>query len=152
MFHGRYGALLLFPEFSPIDVSVQITASGDAVLGQSGYFLICGVTDTGAENTSFTYQWTKNSGTHTQIDLQVGTDRVLSFSPLRLSDAGRYTCVATVSPCSITKMDTQDVTLQGELSSYVYIKIIVEICEHEEVASLYTVTFNLTHILVTLVV
>ena len=76
------------------------------MLGQSGYSLICG----GTVNPSIAYQWTKNSGT------QVGTDRVLSFSPLRLSDAGRYTCQATISPCSITGMDTQDVTLQSEFN------------------------------------
>ena len=88
------------------------------MLGQSGYSLTCDVSVTGAVNTSISYQWIKNNGTHTQV--QVGTDRVLSFSPLRLSDAGRYTCQATVSPCSITTMDTQDVTLQGELSSVLY--------------------------------
>jgi hypothetical protein len=80
------------------------------VLGQSGYSLTCNVAVTGTANPSITYQWTKNNGTETQV----GTDRVLSFSPLRLSDAGRYTCQATVSPCSITKMDTHDVTLQSE--------------------------------------
>ena len=84
------------------------------VLGQS-YSLTCNVTVTGADagNPTITYRWTKNNhGAQTQI----GTDRVLSFSPLRLSDAGRCTCQATVtvSPCSNTGMDTQDVTLQSE--------------------------------------
>ena len=81
-------------------------------MGQSGYSLTCGVTVTGADagNPSITYQWTKNNGTQTQV----GTDRVLSFSPLRLSDAGRYTCQATVGPCNIIEMDTQDITLQSE--------------------------------------
>ena len=80
------------------------------MLGQSGYSFTCNVSVDGSLNSSITYQWTKNNGTQTQV----GTDRVLSFSPLRLSDAGRYTCQATVSsPCHITKMDTQDVTLQG---------------------------------------
>ena len=82
------------------------------MLGQSGYSLTCGVTVTGTANPSITYQWTKNNGTQTQV----GADRVLSFSPLRLSDAGRYTCQATVGPCSITKMDTQDVILQSEFN------------------------------------
>ena len=87
------------------------------MVGQSGYSLTCGVTVTGAENPSLTYQWTKNDGTHSQV--QVGTDRVLSFSPLRVSDAGQYTCQATAvsSSCSITKMATDHVTLQSEFSS-----------------------------------
>ena len=79
------------------------------MLGQNGYSLTCNVAVDASLN-SITYQWTKNNGTQTQI----GTDRVLSFSPLRLSNAGRYTCQATVNPCSITRMDTQDVTLQSE--------------------------------------
>ena len=80
-------------------------------MGQN-YSLTCSVTVTGADagNPSITYQWTKNNGTQTQV----GTDRVLSFSPLRLSDAGWYTCQATTAgPCNITGMHMQDVTLQG---------------------------------------
>ena len=105
--------LFLFPDLSPIDicVNVEITANGTKVLGESGYYLTCDVTVTGADagNPSITYQWTKNNGTQTQV----GTNRVLNFSPLRLSDAGRYTCQATAGPCITTGMDTQDVTLQG---------------------------------------
>ena len=94
-------------------ISVQITASGPPVVGQS-YSLTCTVT--GAENLSpsITYQWTKNNGAQTQI----GADRVLSFSSLRLSDAGQYTCQATVSSSylnnDITIMDTHDVRLQSK--------------------------------------
>ena len=75
-------------------------------------------TVSGAENLnpSITYQWTKNNGTQTQI--QVGTYQVLSFSPLRLSDAGRYTCQATVRSSylnnNITVTDSQNVTFQSE--------------------------------------
>ena len=101
---------------SPITQNVEITPSGAKVLGQS-YSLICGVTVTGTENSSITYQWTKDNGT------QVGTDRVLSFSPLRLSDAGRYTCQATVSPCNIIQMDTQDITLQSEFYNIIVLKL-----------------------------
>ena len=74
-------------------ISVQITTSGALTLGQNGYSLTCGVI--GAENLtpSIIYRWTKNNGTHTHI--QVGPTH--SFSPLRLSDAGQYSCQATVS-------------------------------------------------------
>ena len=75
------------------------------------------------------YQWTKNNGTQTQI--QVGADpKVLTFSLLRLSDAGQYACQATVnSPYlnnDITMTHTQDVTLQSEFSYeiHAYTKII----------------------------
>ena len=111
---GRYKGLFLIPGLSPINVSVEITSSGAKVLGQSGYSLTCVATVTGTDagNPSITYQWTKNNGTQTHA----GTDRVLSFSPLRLSDAGRYTCHTVTSPCSITGMDTQEVTLQSEFN------------------------------------
>ena len=84
------------------------------MLGQSSYSLTCVVMATGTVYPSITYsyQWTKDNGNQT---IQVGTDRVLSFSPLRLSDAGQYTCQATVNPCNLTKMDIQNVTLQSEL-------------------------------------
>ena len=65
------------------------------MLGQTGYTLTCAVT--GAENLSptITYQWTKDNGA---TQTQVGTNsNTLSFSPLSLSDAGRYTCTVTVS-------------------------------------------------------
>ena len=85
------------------------------MLGQNGYSLTCGVI--GPENlitnASITYQWTKNNNTLTQM--QVGADpKVLTFSPLRLSDAGQYTCQATVN--DIIVMNSQDVTLQSELN------------------------------------
>ena len=105
---------LYFPYLPAPPISVQITLSGTLTLGQNGCSLICGVT--GAENLSpsITYQWTKNNGTQTQV----GADRVLSFSSLRLSDAGQYTCQATVSSpylnSDITTMDTQNITLQKQ--------------------------------------
>ena len=92
------------------------------MLGKSDYSLTCGVGGAANLNPSITYQWTKNNGTQTQ--LQVRPDpKILSFSPFRLSDAGRYTCQATVSSPylnnDITMMDSHDVTLQSELLSTV---------------------------------
>ena len=80
---------------------------------------MCSVSGAENLNPSITYQWTKNmNGTQTQI--QVGADNILSFSPLRLSDAGWYTCQATVSSPyfnnNITMIDTEDVALQSEFS------------------------------------
>ena len=88
------------------------------MLGQNGYTLTCTVSGTENLSPSITYQWTKNNGTQTQM--QAGTNtNTLSFSPLSLSDAGRYTCQATVSSSylnnDITMMNSQDVMLQGGL-------------------------------------
>ena len=80
----------------PVNVQITATASGAPMLEQNGYTLTCIVCKAENFNPTITYQWTKNNGTETQI--QVGADpTVLSLSPLRLSDAGRYTCQATVS-------------------------------------------------------
>ena len=92
-------------------------------MGQRYYSLRCSIGGAGNLNPSITYQWTKNNGTQSQI----GADEVLSFSPLRLSDAGRYTCQATVSSPylnnDITVMRTQDVRLHSEFSYWVIIII-----------------------------
>jgi hypothetical protein len=116
----EYFALSFLSSSAP-PISIQITTSGAPVVGQSGYSLTCGVT--GAENLSpsITYQWTKNNGTHTQIQNDAANPRV-SFSPLRLSDAGQYTCQATISSPflsdDITMTAMQDVRIQSEFSYY----------------------------------
>ena len=98
-------------------ISVQITTSGAPSLGQSDYSLTCGVA--GAENLPIAYQWTKN-GAQTVI----GTDEVLSFASLGFSDAGLYTCRATISSSylsnDITMMDTQDITIQSKFGCILY--------------------------------
>ena len=87
------------------------------MLGQNGYSLTCVVYGVENINPSITYQWTKNNGTQTQ--LQVGaTPKVLSFSPLRLSDAGQYTCLVIVASSylfnGVTTTASHITTFQGE--------------------------------------
>ena len=81
-------------------ILIIISDSGSPVLGQTGYTLTCAVI--GDENLSptITYQWTRDNGT---TQTQVGTNsNTLSFSPLSLSDAGRYTCDVTISSPYLT--------------------------------------------------
>ena len=115
-----------FPLLPAPPLSVQIDPSGTSTLRQN-YSLTCGVTGAENLNPSTTYQWTKNNGTLTQIPNDETNPEVLSFSSLRLSDAGRYTCQATVSSPylnnDITMMGTQDVRLQSEFR-HTYIKTI----------------------------
>ena len=112
---------LRYPLFPAPALSVQITTSGTPMLGQSNS-LTCSVSGAENLNPSITYQWTKNNGTQTQIQNQgPGADpKVLSFSPLRLSDAGRYNCQATISSPylnnNITVNVTEDVMLQSEFN------------------------------------
>ena len=84
------------------------------MLGQNGYSLTCSVSGDENLSPSITYQWTKNNGT--QIQIENGAEpKVLSFPPLRLSDAGQYTCQITVSSPylsnNITVIESQDVAL-----------------------------------------
>lgn len=64
-------------------------------LGQK-YNLICRIE--GAENIelSISYQWTKNNGSRDLVQLPEMPFN-LSFSGLKLSDAGQYTCQVTAS-------------------------------------------------------
>ena len=82
------------------------------MLGQNGYSLMCGVTGTENLNSSIAYQWTNSSGA------EIGTDKMFLFSSLRVSDAGQYTCRATVSSpylnSDITMMDTHDIRIQSK--------------------------------------
>ena len=72
---------------------MEVRASGSALTGSTDFSLTCILS--GADNVDATvsYQWIKNNGTRTQLGSN--TNR-LSFSPLRLSDAGEYYCIAFV--------------------------------------------------------
>ena len=88
-----------------IPVDVQITDSDEATptAGES-YSLTCDTSDV----SGFTYQWTRTNG-----DVRPpSTEATLSFSPLRLSDAGQYTCEATLN--SMTHTSNFEVIVQGE--------------------------------------
>ena len=86
--------------------SVQITdmdsATGSPTLGQS-YSLTCVVTEVDGPITPAIYQWMKDG---IAVDY---TGPTLSFSPLRLTDTGQYTCQVTVN--GMTFSGTKDIRL-----------------------------------------
>ena len=64
------------------------------MVGQAGNTLTCGVNGGEDLYPTIAYQWTRNDGS---TQTQVGTNsNTLSFSPLRLSHAGDYTCRVTL--------------------------------------------------------
>ena len=73
--------------------STEISSTGAAVVGQS-YSLHCNVAGTERFTPILSYKWTKNNGTLTHVGFD---SENLSFSPLRLSDAGQYVCHVTAS-------------------------------------------------------
>ena len=94
-------------------VSLQITTSGTPELGQSMY-ITCNESLSHNLNPSITYLWTKDNGTQ----MQVGTIKTLSFSTLKLSDAGQYICLVTASASylsnNITSSESLNIRFQSE--------------------------------------
>ena len=100
-------------------ISAVITANLSAPLevGQTGNTLTCEVS--GAERLSpmITYQWTRNNQAVSESD---GNLKTLNLSPLRLSYAGSYACIITVSSAllsssiSVSSYENQDVIVQSE--------------------------------------
>ena len=95
---------------TPTTITVTVVVSGDGTptAGQS-YTLTCSVS--GASVT--TYQWRKDGSV-----IQGETTEMLSFSPLRLSDAGQYTCEVTVN--SMTLTDDKNVVIMSKISKLVH--------------------------------
>ena len=84
-------------------VAAEISDGGVTPTAGQSYTLTCGTF--GASG--FTYQWSRtDSGV-----LQGQTREMLSFSPLRLADGGRYTCVASLKSRSFRS--SVDVVVQG---------------------------------------
>ena len=89
---------------TPPTITVTVAVSGDGTLtaGQS-YTLTCSVS--GVDVT--TYQWRKDGSV-----IQGETTEMLSFSPLRLSHAGQYTCEVTVN--SMTHTDDMGIYIRSK--------------------------------------
>ena len=97
---------------------VRIIPSGDPMLGES-YTLTCKVLVAEHLCPSITYQWIKNNSTVTQLEAPPNS---LSFSPLRLSDAGQYNCQVTINSSpfkinNITVIGFHDIKFQSKLNS-----------------------------------
>ena len=87
---------------TPPTITVAVSGGGTRIAGYS-YFLNCSAP--GASVT--TYQWRKDGSV-----IQDETTDMLSFSPLRLSDAGQYTCEVAVN--SMTLTDDVDISIEGK--------------------------------------
>ena len=82
--------------------------------GQQHYNLTCAVSGAKSLNAILTYEWTKNiGGNQTKVG---GNFKFLTFSPVRLSNAGQYTCHVMV----------QSPYLHNELFANVSERVILE--------------------------
>ena len=94
-------------------ISVSVDAGVATLTAEATYSLTCTVT--GAERltgSTITYQWFKDG-----VVVSGQTMETLSFTPLTFSDAGGYTCEATVmssllsDPITSTSSSSVDITL-----------------------------------------
>ena len=90
----------------PVDI-LQIATSGPSILGHN-YTLTCKALVADYLCPFVSYRWTKENGTVTQPE-----NRTITFSPLRLSNGGQYTCHVTV--CSFRFNNEVTVTKTHEL-------------------------------------
>ena len=89
-------AILANLKFESVLESLQIIRSQSTpTLGQN-YSLTCHVTQV----TFASYQWRKSR------ENVVSDSSILFFSPLRLSDAGLYTCIATMESRIVNNSET----------------------------------------------
>ena len=96
-------------------MSIHIDESTGESAGESLY-LSCRVLGAKNLNPSITYQWIKNNSSG---QIKVGTHAILSFTPVRLSDAASYSCAVTIASVyltnNITAMASHSVRIQSRL-------------------------------------
>lgn len=98
-------------------ISALVTDKGNFPTLGKNFTLFCNVSGSRNLNLTIHYQWIKNNATR----LQIGTNsNSLSFFPFRLSDAGQYSCLVTVSSSyldqAINATDSLQVTSQSQLN------------------------------------
>ena len=105
--HESVCHLHVFLPAPPITVVVTSNLNTPVMVGQIGYTLTCDLSGADNLNSTITYQWTRNDGT---TRTQVGTNsNVLSFSSVRLSNAGEYTCTTTI----VSALINSDITVSA---------------------------------------
>ena len=92
-----------------LTITAEISDTGASIAGHS-YTLACNVTGVDKFSATLSYKWTKNNGTLTQVGSNTKT---LSFSPLRLSDSGQYTCHVTASSDVVPNMHVANTSSQS---------------------------------------
>ena len=101
------------------EITIIVTANFDTPLmvGQTGNTLTCGVSGDEKLNLTITFQWTRYNGS---TSIHVGTElmKSLPLSPLRLSDAGHYSCsvtgISTLLNNPVTAENNQSVIIQSK--------------------------------------
>ena len=100
------------PPAPSITVSVTANLNTPLMVGQTDSTITCGVSGADNLNPTIAYQWTRDGGR------EVSRSSTLPLSPVGLSDAGNYTCRATVNSDLLTndviRSANQIVMVEGE--------------------------------------
>ena len=82
-------------------VSLQVSDGGDSLTVGQNYTLTCHVSGAGSIQSLINYKWMKSSNSSTVAKSCIlSNSSKLSFSPLKLSNAGNYSCQINVSEVS----------------------------------------------------
>ena len=95
---------LITHTISAPSITVQLTDNGVPPTPGQDYSLTCELSGVNNGSLTLTYQWKRDGAV-------VSAERTLSFSPLRLTDAGRYTCQASL--VGMVFSGAKDIRLSG---------------------------------------
>ena len=88
-------------------LNVTLTGSGDTPTEGQDYMLTC--TASGGGSMAYTYMWLKDG-----IEVSGQTSSTYSFSPLRVTDSGRYSCQVRVGSTTMTTSREVIITVMRE--------------------------------------
>ena len=102
--------------FILVDISASITESGNSIAGEI-YSLVCSVTVTGStEQPTITWLDPMNNQITSGV-VTTGSISTLTFNPLAVSHAGKYTCRVTLGSAEMS--GSTEVSLRGIVLSSV---------------------------------
>ena len=90
-------------------LNVTLTGSGDTLTEGQDYMLTCEAS--GGGTMAYTYMWLKDGSL-----VSGQTSSTYSFSPLRVTDSGRYSCRVRVGSTTMTTSREVTITVMCELA------------------------------------
>ena len=93
-------------------LNVMLTGSGGTITEGQNHMLTC--TASGGGSMAYTYMWLRNG-----VVVSDQNSSTYSFSPLRLTDSGRYNCQVSLGSTSMTS-GAVTITIMCELDMLIF--------------------------------